>query len=161
MGLVREMIIKKKRFFGVLMPVMIAFGALSCWDMDNPLRSGQGGPGVPATVAHRDILGGTNHASGYCRPLLNCAACHGDSLQGGVHGEPSCTKCHADNWSGAICGTIAHTVNLGGHLHASDYCKPFDSCVRCHGQNLRGGFNGEPSCFSCHGDRWSGGDCGD
>jgi len=153
------MVVSKKTFLTAAAAALIALAASGCWDMTNPLRAGHFGPGVPLKVAHSINLGGSMHASGYCQPLVNCSRCHGDTLQGGSFGEPSCTKCHGDNWSGSNCGGIAHTVNLGGHLHAPNYCKPLVNCVACHGQDLRGGSSREPSCYACHGAVWT--DCGD
>jgi hypothetical protein len=139
-----------KRFLGIIIPALVAAAAASCWDMAAPIRTGHGGPGVPARSAHSISLAGTMHASGYCQPLLNCVSCHGDTLQGGSRGEPSCTKCHGENWTGADCGLTTHTVNLGGHLHMPNYCLPYQNCAQCHGADLRGGTGGVPSCLSCH-----------
>ena len=48
-----------------------------------------------------------------------------------------------------------HTVSQGGRLHAPGLNNPQENCASCHGQDLRGGANGEPSCFQCHGNVWS------
>ncbi len=48
-----------------------------------------------------------------------------------------------------------HTVPQGGRLHAQGLATPQENCASCHGQDLRGGSNGEPSCFQCHGEIWS------
>jgi hypothetical protein len=113
------------------------------------------------TNNHTISFGGYLHAPGYCQPYQNCAQCHGGDLAGGTAGQPSCTSCHTDNWNGAGCGTTNHTINLGGHLHAPNYCQPLQNCVQCHGSNLRGGTSGQPSCYSCHDANWTGGECGD
>ena len=47
-----------------------------------------------------------------------------------------------------------HTVNEDGVAHADGHRNPTANCVDCHGADLRGGSNGEPSCFSCHGQEW-------
>ena len=48
-----------------------------------------------------------------------------------------------------------HTVPQGGRFHAPGLSNPQENCASCHGQDLRGGANGEPSCLQCHGDVWS------
>jgi len=47
-----------------------------------------------------------------------------------------------------------HTVNEDGIAHMTGHGDPEANCVSCHGDDLRGGTNGEPSCFSCHGQEW-------
>ncbi len=47
-----------------------------------------------------------------------------------------------------------HTVVQDGVAHAPGLNNPTQECVACHGADLRGGANGEPSCFSCHGREW-------
>jgi hypothetical protein len=101
-------------------------------------------------TAHTVNLGGHLHAENYCNPLANCTGCHGADLSGGPNGAPSCTSCHGTRWTSPDCGKNTHTVNLGGHYHASEYCRPYQNCVSCHGANLRGGANGAPSCLTCH-----------
>ena len=49
-----------------------------------------------------------------------------------------------------------HTVRVDGAFHAPGLQSPLENCVRCHGADLQGGENGEPSCFRCHGQKWSG-----
>ena len=48
-----------------------------------------------------------------------------------------------------------HTVSQSGRLHAPGLCQPQQNCASCHGDDLRGGSNGEPSCFQCHGAEWN------
>jgi len=99
---------------------------------------------------HTASLGGVKHAPNYCSPFQNCTSCHGSDLRGGTGGELSCFKCHADKWNGPSCGKNNHTVSLGGVGHGPNYCFPYQNCTSCHGSNLRGGSNGEPSCLKCH-----------
>jgi hypothetical protein len=125
--------------------------ALCCKIPQNPVRAGQS-----STAAHLDHtvnFGGHKHADGFCNPIDNCSACHGNALQGGSHGEPSCTNCHGTLWTDPNCGklTTIHTVNLNGVLHGANPCNPQDVCTQCHGANLAGGSNGEPACTQCHG----------
>jgi hypothetical protein len=47
-----------------------------------------------------------------------------------------------------------HTVGRGGVAHAPGLSNPLANCTTCHGADLRGGPNGQPSCFSCHGQKW-------
>jgi mono/diheme cytochrome c family protein len=47
-----------------------------------------------------------------------------------------------------------HTVEKGGAFHAPGLKDPTSQCATCHGPNLAGGTEGEPSCFSCHGQKW-------
>ena len=47
-----------------------------------------------------------------------------------------------------------HEVVLDGVVHASGFRSPLAECTSCHGEDLRGGGDGEPSCFSCHGRVW-------
>jgi len=149
------------RFLCIIALAAVAFGMSRCLDPGNPFRAGNVATGVSGTMPHQTSLGGVRHASSYCRPIPACTVCHGDSLQGGVNGEPSCTSCHGENWKLPTCGSIVHTVNLGGQLHAPNYCTPLSSCTTCHGSQLQGGLNGEPSCTSCHGEKWKESDCGD
>jgi hypothetical protein len=145
---------------GAIALALIACGASKCLDPHNPIRAGAGGPSIPAVLPHLVNLGGVRHADGYCTPIPKCAECHGDSLRGGVNGEPSCTKCHVEFWNLPNCGMVAHTVNFGGHLHALGYCTPLTNCVTCHGAQLEGGRNGEPSCTKCHITFWNLPNCG-
>ena len=100
--------------------------------------------------AHSINLGGVFHAANFCKPLDNCAACHGANLQGGTSGQPACTQCHADFWNSPTCGQNTHTEALGRVLHAPNYCFPYQNCGSCHGVDLHGGPYGAPSCLSCH-----------
>jgi hypothetical protein len=102
------------------------------------------------TASHTVSLKGIFHMADYCQPLANCTACHGSDLTGGPSGIPGCTACHGPLWTSPDCGKNTHTVNLGGRYHASEYCRPYQNCVSCHGTNLRGGANGAPSCLKCH-----------
>jgi cytochrome c553 len=47
-----------------------------------------------------------------------------------------------------------HTVRKGSAFHAPGLDNPTQNCAACHGADLRGGANGEPSCFRCHGQVW-------
>ncbi len=49
----------------------------------------------------------------------------------------------------------SHTVRNGSAWHKPGFRTPLENCVDCHGADLRGGDNGEPSCYSCHGAKWS------
>ena len=127
----------------------IAVLSFSCRFLENPIRAGQG-TDTTARLDHPIARGGKLHADGFCRPVDNCSACHGEALQGGKNGEPSCTKCHGSLWTSPNCGNQTHTVNLGGVLHASNYCRPYQNCSACHGSDLRGDSNKTPSCLQCH-----------
>lgn len=48
-----------------------------------------------------------------------------------------------------------HTVVEDGVAHYPGLNDPENNCTSCHGADLRGGLNGQPSCFSCHGKEWS------
>jgi mono/diheme cytochrome c family protein len=110
-------------------------------------------------TSHSVSLSGVNHAPDYCTPLQNCTECHGSDLHGGPYGQPSCLKCHTQKkWQN--CGGTQHNQRKDGVYHALNYCKPLDYCVQCHGSNLRGGPNNEPSCYRCHGEKWKESDCG-
>ncbi len=122
----------------------------ACLNDRNPLRAGQNGPLATPAIPHQASLRGVNHADGYCQAMDSCAACHGDDLRGGSHGEPSCFKCHEAYWTRSDCGRISHTDNLGGVFHGRGYCRPYQECAACHGTNLQGGAGGEPSCLECH-----------
>ena len=47
-----------------------------------------------------------------------------------------------------------HEVVLDGVAHAEGFRTPTATCATCHGDDLRGGDDGEPSCFACHGQEW-------
>ena len=51
-------------------------------------------------------------------------------------------------------GAPNHTLRVGGAYHLEGHRDPETNCVLCHGADLRGGDQGEPSCFSCHGREW-------
>ncbi len=51
-------------------------------------------------------------------------------------------------------GPAGHDVRISGVFHANGLNAPTQNCTQCHGADLRGGDNGEPSCFSCHGQVW-------
>jgi hypothetical protein len=142
---------------GGLLALLLA--AWACFNT-NPYRAGEGTDGSLKAIPHNLVLGGKSHAAEICDPITYCSACHGANLQGGTNGEPSCTNCHTAYWTDPNCGQLLHTVSLGGHLHAPNYCQAWDNCAGCHGEDLRGGTNGEPSCYTCHNDLWDSADCG-
>ena len=127
----------------------------------NPVRAGAA-TATAAQIKHSVDFGGRKHADGYCSPLENCSACHGNALQGGSHGEPSCTSCHGTFWTDPNCGKLSgiHTLAIKGILHGPNPCKPQGVCTPCHGSSLEGGLNGEPSCTQCHGTYWTSAECG-
>lgn len=47
-----------------------------------------------------------------------------------------------------------HTVNQSGVPHAPGLSNPTENCAACHGDDLMGGDEGQPSCYSCHGQEW-------
>lgn len=47
-----------------------------------------------------------------------------------------------------------HTVNQDGVAHMPGLNDPVQNCTACHGDDLMGGDDGQPSCFSCHGQKW-------
>lgn len=47
-----------------------------------------------------------------------------------------------------------HTVKKGGAYHAPGLNDPVSNCTTCHGADLMGGTQGQPSCFKCHGKKW-------
>ncbi len=64
--------------------------------------------------------------------------------------------------AGGACGSATapentpatHTDFKGGAAHAPGAGNATVNCVACHGADLRGGTDGEPSCFTCHGQKW-------
>ncbi len=48
----------------------------------------------------------------------------------------------------------SHTSKIGGVYHLPGFTDPNEHCVACHGANLEGGTNDEPSCTSCHDQLW-------
>lgn len=48
----------------------------------------------------------------------------------------------------------AHTINHAGVVHPIGLQRANRYCKECHGENLNGGANGEPSCYRCHGENW-------
>ncbi|MFH1729350.1 MAG: hypothetical protein ABIA04_13155 [Pseudomonadota bacterium] len=106
-----------------------------------------------APSTHTNSLGGINHNTGYLLPTSNCTSCHGSDLSGGDNNQPSCYLCHFNEWS-----SVSHSTSLGGYLHAANYSSPTENCIICHGSDLRGGDDGEPSCYKCHGNEWNEGD---
>jgi hypothetical protein len=47
-----------------------------------------------------------------------------------------------------------HTVSRDGVLHMPGLTDPVANCTGCHGADLRGGTEGQPSCYRCHGEKW-------
>ena len=47
-----------------------------------------------------------------------------------------------------------HTIVRDSAVHAPGFRSPEASCTACHGDDLRGGPEGEPSCVACHGEVW-------
>ncbi len=47
-----------------------------------------------------------------------------------------------------------HPVDQQGIAHGMSALRAERYCQHCHGPNLLGGLNGEPSCYQCHGQRW-------
>jgi len=47
-----------------------------------------------------------------------------------------------------------HYLDYDGVAHAVPATKALRYCVQCHGSNLEGGTDGEPSCLRCHGENW-------
>lgn len=128
-------------------------GAPSCFECHGDVWNN---PGCGQNT-HTVNLGGAFHAPNFCRPYQNCVSCHGAQLHGGPNGAPSCLKCHD---SSAWFDCVPHNSSQEGVRHAAGLCQPAANCAFCHGGNLQGGPNGEPSCTRCHGDIWTGG-CGD
>jgi hypothetical protein len=48
----------------------------------------------------------------------------------------------------------SHTISEDGVRHLEGLQEPIINCTGCHGSDLRGGDDGEPSCYSCHGPEW-------
>jgi hypothetical protein len=53
-----------------------------------------------------------------------------------------------------------HTQIIQGVSHGVPASRPLRYCKNCHGTNLAGGSNLEPSCYQCHGRNWSDDDLG-
>jgi hypothetical protein len=138
---------------------VLLLAGLACFNT-NPFRAGEKAGSSIIDIPHDVQFNGIGHAQGMCDPLNNCAACHGANLQGGSSGQPSCTQCHGALWTLPNCGQNNHTVNLGGIMHAPNYCHPLAHCTACHGASLGGGTNGQPSCYSCHEAKWNSSGCG-
>lgn len=140
----------------IILGVLLLLVNLACFKINNPERAGFGNS-INGLVSHNNIIGGVGHAANYCKPLEACANCHGSDLKGGLNGEPSCYQCHGAKWEACSSG-VQHNIQIGGINHAEGYCNPVLNCARCHGQDLKGGANNEPSCYKCHGELWK--DCG-
>jgi hypothetical protein len=63
--------------------------------------------------------------------------------------------CSDDNPTAPENLPASHTVQQGGVFHAPGLESPEQNCTECHGSDLRGGDDGQPSCFRCHGQKWS------
>ncbi len=62
-------------------------------------------------------------------------------------------KCH-DQRKWMNCGTTQHNDSEDGVQHARNKERPATDCAPCHGADLRGGPNNEPSCYKCHAKKW-------
>jgi hypothetical protein len=143
----------KRRTSSLFLPailVTIMWFLYSCQANSNPDSSTSGTNTAPVS-GHTVNFGGHQHAEGYCQATEDCTTCHGPNLEGNGT-RPACTTCHSALWNNANCGTgkSTHNVSLGSKLHQPNYCTPYQNCKSCHGQDLRGGTNGEPSCIKCH-----------
>lgn len=47
-----------------------------------------------------------------------------------------------------------HSVIKDGVAHMPGLETPTNGCVQCHGDDLMGGTDDEPSCYACHGKKW-------
>ena len=65
-----------------------------------------------------------------------------------------CSDDDDDEFTGPSNAPASHTVSKDGVRHLPGLDDPETNCVACHGADLRGGGNGEPSCFTCHGQKW-------
>jgi hypothetical protein len=59
-----------------------------------------------------------------------------------------------DEFTGPSNAPASHTISKDGVRHLPGLNEPEANCTACHGADLRGGGNGEPSCFTCHGQKW-------
>ena len=62
--------------------------------------------------------------------------------------------CSDDDGTGPEDTPASHTVVRNGVAHAPGLNDPTQNCTQCHGADLRGGTDDEPSCFTCHGQKW-------
>ena len=62
--------------------------------------------------------------------------------------------CSDDDGAGPDDPSGTHTVIENGVAHAPGLNDPTQNCTECHGADLRGGSDDEPSCFACHGQQW-------
>ena len=62
--------------------------------------------------------------------------------------------CGDDDGNDAGPAPDGHTVSKDGVLHMSGLNDPLANCTGCHGADLRGGNEGQPSCYRCHGEKW-------
>jgi hypothetical protein len=60
----------------------------------------------------------------------------------------------SDSSTGPSNAPEGHTVFKSGVAHAPGLSNPLVNCTACHGANLQGGAEGQPSCTSCHGVKW-------
>jgi len=60
----------------------------------------------------------------------------------------------SDSSTGPSDAPEGHTVFKSGVAHAPGLNNPLQNCTTCHGANLQGGADGQPSCTSCHGVKW-------
>ncbi|MDH3292108.1 MAG: hypothetical protein OEO20_10805 [Gemmatimonadota bacterium] len=52
-----------------------------------------------APADHTINQSGAMHRPGLNDPVVNCTACHGADLMGGLSGQPSCFTCHGKRWN--------------------------------------------------------------
>ena len=64
------------------------------------------------------------------------------------------TACAPDNPTLPENAPPSHTVVKGGVAHMDGLYEPTQNCARCHGHQLTGGPDGEPSCYECHDRVW-------
>jgi len=65
------------------------------------------------------------------------------------------TACSDDDIVGSGNAPADHTISKSGAMHRPGLDNPVANCTACHGADLMGGPNGQPSCFTCHGKRWN------
>lgn len=66
----------------------------------------------------------------------------------------ACGDDDSDDGNGTGPVPEGHTVSKDGVLHMSGLNDPLANCTGCHGADLRGGDEGQPSCYRCHGEKW-------
>jgi len=141
----------------LLIAVLLSGMQAACSSKAAPPRATQ----LTTLRLHTRVIQNIAHADPAAAATRYCAYCHGASLQGGAHFEPSCFTCHGVHWqdpsSDQTRAPSDHNLDHKGYMHKPGLFSPSQNCSQCHGAELLGSTEagaGAPACQLCHTALW-------